>query len=63
MSTTMDVVAVVVGFGCVSAAVLYDRFNWIHSDKQAPTWLGRSIFAAVGAVFIFVGLGHLYFDR
>ena len=63
MSATMDVVAIVVGFGSISAAVLFDKFYAIHSTKEIPTWLGRTIFATVGTLFILIGLGHLYFDR
>ena len=64
MTTKMSIVAIVVGCCTEIVAALGTDFytaNGVYapSDKRAPTWAGRLMFAVVGAIFIIVGGAHL----
>ncbi len=40
----------------------YSGNSFSANDKQAPLWLGRTVFIGFGAFFILIGFAHLFFN-
>jgi hypothetical protein len=63
MSATKAVFLIVAGCAMEAVAALNQHFYWCKGfysgDKEAPRWVGRLLFAFIGAVSIIVGLTHL----
>jgi len=52
-----------IAFGCFAKTFFWAKgFHGSLSDKRAPTWLGRTLFIFIGAVFLIFGFYHLFHD-